>query len=101
MQLKLKPEELNKVREIMRSDSLYLDEEINKLNEYLIELQTVWKGIDANNFYINFSGYLNKLKTVPMALNDIEFFINKANKIYCEKDRNFASAIRRDRNKYE
>ena len=44
---------------------------------------------------------LDKLKTVPMALNDIEFFINKANKIYCEKDRNFASAIRRDRNNYE
>ena len=45
--------------------------------------------------------YLENLKKVPIALNDIEVFINRSNKIYCEADRDFAKLIERNRKDYE
>ena len=99
--MKLNPERLEQVRNTIREDSYNLNNEIDNLNSYIKELELVWKGIDSKNFCLNFNNYLEKLKTVPACLNDIEHFISKANKKYCEQDMKFASSIRRDKKNYE
>ena len=86
MKFEVKPNELNQVREIMREDSERIDEEITAMFEIKTQLGNIWKGKDFEEFSRSYSAYLSKLKEIPKALNDIEFFINKANKAYCEKD---------------
>ena len=101
MKFEVKPNELNQVREIMREDSERIDEEITAMFEIKTQLGNIWKGRDFEEFSRSYSAYLSKLKEIPKALNDIEFFINKANKAYCEKDIDFATEVRMEQTNYE
>ena len=65
MKIKVNTKELKPVIETLNSDTNYLIDKLNYLNDQVKELRTVWIGEDSDIFCNNAEDYLNHLKSVP------------------------------------
>lgn len=86
MRIRVNHGELDDVKNKMIQNSNELLNEINGMEKDITLLKDLWKGEDANIFYIKIDNYLSNLKSVPETLNSFSRFINKANTTYKNLD---------------
>ncbi len=101
MIIRVKHDELNKVKDVMKNDSNSLDQEIENLASGIEKLKTVWQGPDANIFCDNVTNYLSKMRQVPECMRTLSDFIYKVNNQYKESDEAFSRDLQTEVDNYE
>lgn len=101
MIVKVDKTELKNVSNDLMKSSDDIKNEINLWKKKIEELKTIWKGKDADIFYSRIDAYLIKLDMLTESSSAISKFINAADEQYIAKDEEFATAIRRERERYE
>ena len=96
--IKLDPEELRNVEQVMREDTEEVKTAIKEFADELLELSKVWQGSDANEFYKNAVEYVNKMQRIPEAMSLMTKAINKSNDSLTEGDEEFSRLIDKDVN---
>lgn len=86
MRIRVNHSELNNVKDILIGNANELIDEINGMQKDIETLKTMWKGNEANIFYVKIDNYLNNLKSIPETYNSLSKFINKANITYKNMD---------------
>ena len=94
MILKVDPDELLNVSDIMKKDSDNYNEEIDKMFATLEKLKGIWQGADANAFIENLSNFLNRMKGIPTTLDALSQLCNKSNEGYTTRDEAFANELK-------
>ena len=94
--LKMDHEEIDSVKNTIDEDQTQLDDEITKMEAQLAKLRTIWQGQDADQFCNNFEEYLTKMKGIPVALRNVSSFVDKTNKNFQEKDKEFSSELNKE-----
>ena len=87
--LKVKYEELEKIKNNSKKNAELLDQEIALWLNSIENLKRVWQGIDSENFCLSTERYLTKLRFVSTLFNNISEFIDKANQLYNYEDLKF------------
>ena len=93
MEIKVKHEELNKVKNTMIKDAEDFNSDIDKLIEQVRILKTIWQGQDADKFIANAEMFFEKMKGLPITMNAMGKFINKANGDFEEGDEAFSKEL--------
>lgn len=101
MILKVKHEELQKVKHTMIKDGNALNDEIKIMQDEMEKLKTIWQGQDASTFYDNVYGYLDKMKKIPASLIEMGNFINNMDRSYTERDQEFSKELQKEEDNYE
>lgn len=101
MIVKADKEELKNVSSSLIKSSSQVNYEIEVWEKSISELKNIWQGTAADIFYPKIDNYLRKLKMLAETSNSIGQFIGKANKIYIEKDQEFADEIKKENDRYE
>ena len=99
--LKMDHDEIDKVKSTMDDDESQLDTEITKMEAQLAKLRTIWEGQDADQFCDNFEEYLTKMKGIPVALRNVSSFVDKTNKNFQEKDKEFSTQLNQEVDNFE
>ena len=68
MILKVKHGELKEIADVIKLDGNKLDEEVDELLKKLEVLESIWQGQDSTMFCSNVHAYLDKMKTLPVAI---------------------------------
>lgn len=101
MKLKVKHEELHNVMSTMKKDGDAYNVEIDKMLKLIDELKTVWQGQDAEQFCHNVSQYVEKMKKIPVALNQMSNLVEKANIGYSDNDEEFSKELQTEVDNYD
>ena len=121
MILKVKHGELKNIADVIKLDGNKLDDEVDELlkkykkleakmkllqaeNELLKKLEvleSIWQGQDSTMFCSNVHAYLDKMKTLPVAMRNISTFIAKTDTNYAEHDAAFARELKSEAENYE
>ena len=89
-------DEIDSVKNTIDDNQSQLDEEITKMEEQLATLRNIWQGQDADQFCDNFEEYLTKMKGIPVAMRNVSSFVDKTNKNFQEKDKEFSSQLNQE-----
>lgn len=101
MILKVKHEELKKVKDVMKNDGELLDNEIAIMLEQLEKLKTIWQGQDSDVFCSNVYNYVTRMKTIPSSLRVLSEFIGKADNKYIDNDDAFSQELKTEVDNYD
>lgn len=101
MILKVKHGELKNIADVIKLDGNKLDDEVDKLLKKLEVLESIWQGQDSTMFCSNVHAYLDKMKTLPVAMRNISTFITKTDTNYAEHDAAFARELKSEAENYE
>lgn len=101
MILKVKHSELKEVADVIKTDGNKLDEEVDGLLKKLEVLESIWQGQDSTMFCSNVHAYLDKMRTLPVAMRNISTFITKTDTDYVERDTAFARELKAEAENYE
>lgn len=101
MILKVKHGELKNVADVIKLDGNKLDNEVDELLKKLEVLESIWQGQDSTMFCSNVHAYLDKMKTLPVAMRNISTFIAKTDTNYAEHDAAFARELKAEAENYE
>ena len=101
MILKVKHGELKNIADVIKLDGNKLDDEVNELLKKLEVLESIWQGQDSTMFCSNVHAYLDKMKTLPVAMRNISTFIAKTDTNYAEHDAAFARELKSEAENYE
>ena len=101
MILKVKHGELKEIADVIKLDGNKLDEEVDELLKKLEVLESIWQGQDSTMFCSNVHAYLDKMKTLPVAMRNISTFIAKTDTNYAEHDAAFARELNAEAENYE
>ena len=101
MILKVKHGELKEIADVIKLDGNKLDEEVDELLKKLEVLESIWQGQDSTMFCSNVHAYLDKMKTLPVAMRNISTFIAKTDTNYAEHDAAFARELIAEAENYE
>ena len=101
MILKVKHGELKNIADVIKLDGNKLDDEVDELLKKLEVLESIWQGQDSTMFCSNVHAYLDKMKTLPVAMRNISTFIAKTDTNYAEHDAAFARELKSDAENYE
>lgn len=93
MLVKVDHRELENIKDVMKTDSDLLDEEINVMLNNLEKLRTIWQGEDSDKFYNNAFNYISRMKTITNAMGVMGEFIYNMNNNYQENDKQFSKEI--------
>ncbi len=99
--IKVDHEELDVVRNSMKTDGELLSEEITNLMSELEKLRGIWQGVDADTFYNNVLNYLTKMKSIPAYLDVVNKFISRINDKYTDNDEAFSRELNTEVDDYE
>ena len=94
MILKVKHGELKNIADVIKLDGNKLDDEVDELLKKLEVLESIWQGQDSTMFCSNVHAYLDKMKTLPVAMRNISTFIAKTDTNYAEHDAAFARELK-------
>ena len=101
MILKVKHGELKNIADVIKLDGNKLDDEVDDLLKKLEVLESIWQGQDSTMFCSNVHAYLDKMKTLPVAMRNISTFIAKTDTNYAEHDAAFARELKSEAENYE
>lgn len=101
MILKVKHGELKNIADVIKLDGNKLDVEVDELLKKLEVLESIWQGQDSTMFCSNVHAYLDKMKTLPVAMRNISTFIAKTDTNYAEHDAAFARELKSEAENYE
>jgi WXG100 family type VII secretion target len=101
MILKVKHGELKNIADVIKLDGNKLDDEVDELLKKLEVLESIWQGQDSTMFCSNVHAYLDKMKTLPVAMRNISTFIAKTDTNYAEHDAAFARELKSEAENYE
>lgn len=101
MILKVKHGELKNIADVIKLDGNKLDVEVDELLKKLEVLESIWQGQDSTMFCSNVHAYLDKMKTLPVAMRNISTFIAKTDTNYAEHDAAFARELKSEADNYE
>lgn len=101
MILKVKHGELKNIADVIKLDGNKLDDEVDELLKKLEVLESIWQGQDSTMFCSNVHAYLDKMKTLPVAMRNISTFIAKTDTNYAEHDAAFAIELKSEAENYE
>ena len=101
MILKVKHGELKNIADVIKLDGNKLDDEVDELLKRLEVLESIWQGQDSTMFCSNVHAYLDKMKTLPVAMRNISTFIAKTDTNYAEHDAAFARELKSEAENYE
>ena len=101
MILKVKHGELKNIADVIKLDGNKLDYEVDELLKKLEVLESIWQGQDSTMFCSNVHAYLDKMKTLPVAMRNISTFIAKTDTNYAEHDAAFARELKSEAENYE
>lgn len=101
MILKVKHGELKNIADVIKLDGNKLDDEVDELLKKLEVLESIWQGQDSTMFCSNVHAYLDKMKTLPVAMRNISTFIVKTDTNYAEHDAAFARELKSEAENYE
>lgn len=101
MILKVKHGELKNIADVIKLDGNKLDDEVDELLKKLEVLESIWQGQDSTMFCSNVHAYLDKMKTLPVAMRNISTFIAKTDTNYAEHDAAFARELKSEADNYE
>lgn len=96
MVLKVTPEELLDVSDVMKKDAEVYTKEIEKMQQNLEKLKTIWQGEDARVFCENVDHFIVKMKTIPLTLNTFSKICNESSDGYKTRDEQFAKNLERE-----
>ena len=85
----------------MEQDKEKIDEFVNSCISGMTLISRSWNGDDANYSIEKINNYINELKKVSVAYNDISKFIKYASEEYYKKDNSFYDKFNNERNSYE
>ena len=94
MILKVNPDELNNVSNNIKKDVDVFNTEIEKINGNIEKLKLIWQGEDADRFNENFTGFVNKMKSVPNTLDVLSKTCDNTNRGYQEIDLEISSELK-------
>ena len=100
MGIKVKHDELNNVKDVMKKDGNAYDDEIKSMLDQIAILRTIWQGDDAKEFCDNAEDYFTRMKTIPIALRNMSRFIGTVDKDITEADEQFARELRTEVGNY-
>ena len=100
MILKVKHGELKNIADVIKLDGNKLDDEVDELLKKLEVLESIWQGQDSTMFCSNVHAYLDKMKTLPVAMRNISTFIAKTDTNYAEHDAAFARELKSEAENY-
>ena len=92
--LKVDPDELIKVTDVMKKDADKYAEELKKMEASVGKLKASWDGIAAVAFTDNFTSFINKMKDMPVALAALAKRCDTANRDYLISDEQFLKDIK-------
>ena len=95
MELKARYDDIDIFCKKIGEDSESLNACLETMQNDIKELNTIWNGDDAKVFCEKFNNYLEKVKSISLAYNNIENSMKKANVLYKECDNNFAENIKK------
>lgn len=101
MILKVKHGELKNIADVIKLDGNKLDDEVDELLKKLEVLESIWQGQDSTMFCSNVHAYLDKMKTLPVAMRNISTFVAKTDTNYAEHDAAFARELKSEAENYE
>lgn len=101
MIIKVDKEELKNVSNDLLKSSDNISYEIGVWEKAIEKLKNIWQGQDADVFYSRIDSYLLKLKMLSETSTSIGKFIDRANNKYIEKDKEFASELKKENDQYE
>ncbi len=101
MELKVNPEELDHVKDVMIKDADEFDSNIDKLREQIEILKGIWQGQDADMFCKNVGEFFEKMKGLPVAMNAMGKYIERANGDFQEGDEAFSKELETEVDEYE
>lgn len=94
MVLKVDPDELVNVSNVMKNDSDKYKTEIDTMEATLEKLKNVWKGGDADAFIENLTYFLTRMRGIPETLSTLSQLCNKSNEGYTSRDEEFAKELK-------
>ena len=101
MRIQINKDEVNNMKDDIMTTKDVIDREIDVWRAEISNLKQIWTGKDANVYYAKIDNYLKKLDLFVETSNTIGEFLEKANSMYQEKERNFTSELKKDNAEYE
>ena len=93
MVLKVNRDELYDVTNVMKKDSDSYSKDVEKLEQNIETLKTIWQGEDSRVFCEKVSEYLTKMKEISATLNTLSEFCDKTNKGFNDRDEEFGKSL--------
>lgn len=96
MRLKVDPEELLDVSNVIKKDADQYDKEIDNMEACLEKLKLIWQGYDAKAFTDNLTNFLTRMKGIPESLKTLSSLCSKSSEGYSTRDEEFARKLKED-----
>lgn len=96
MNLKVKHNELNNVKDTVKSDAEKIDAEINYWISSIEKLKTIWQGEDATVFYNKATTYVQRMKVITECFRTMSEFMGDANVLYEDVDNSMKDELEKE-----
>lgn len=96
MRVKANYIEMNDVGTFVFQKSEELEKNLKEVLELINNVNSYWKGIDADNFILNSSTYVNNMGITVNELKNISNLVKNIAKRYEYKDLSFESEIKKE-----
>lgn len=93
MVLKVNRDELYDVTNVMKKDKDSYNQEVEKLQQNIETLKTIWQGEDSRVFCEKASEYFTKMKEISTTLDTLSEFCDKTNKGINDADEDFGKSL--------
>ena len=87
--MKVDPDELVRVTDVMKKDTDVYSDEIKKIEAALSKIKANWGGIDADAYLSNFATFTQRMKDIPIALAKLAKKCDDTNTKYVLIDEKF------------
>lgn len=96
MNLKVRHNELNNVKDTIKEDAIKIDEEINYWTNSIEKLKSIWQGEDADVFYTKANTYVQRMKVIPECFRTMSEFMSDANVLYEDVDNSLKDELEKE-----